>query len=165
MSQRTTKGQFTKGESGNPPGRPPGSRNRSTLLAEQFLEGECEKIVRKAVEHAKKGNILAMKLCLERVLPVRKERTIAIDLQPVRNVQDLNVAFQAIVSAVGDGRITPGEAHSLSEVLNVQSRVFGLVDVDRRIQELEGRLSEFHACERNLSRLLKEITDEGNEKA
>ena len=36
---RTKQGKFKKGTSGNPSGRPIGSRNRATLLAEQLLEG------------------------------------------------------------------------------------------------------------------------------
>ena len=60
---------FQPGQSGNPKGRPRGSRNRATLLAQELLGDEGETIMRKAIELAKKGDKLALKLCLERIVP------------------------------------------------------------------------------------------------
>ena len=39
---------FAKGTSGNPRGRPPGSKNKTTLAVEALLEGEAQAITRKA---------------------------------------------------------------------------------------------------------------------
>src|SRR6476659_8342128 len=46
---------FQKGESGNPQGKPKGTRHRVTIAAEILLEGEAEAITRKAIELAKAG--------------------------------------------------------------------------------------------------------------
>ena len=54
---------FAKGVSGNPAGRPVGSRNKATLLALQLLEGEAEALTRKAVEQALEGDTTALRLC------------------------------------------------------------------------------------------------------
>src|SRR5688572_12089727 len=51
------------------PGRRPGVRNRATMAAMALLEGETEAITRKAVELAKAGDTVALKLVLERLLP------------------------------------------------------------------------------------------------
>ena len=45
--------RFQKGVSGNPSGRPKGSRHKTTLAVEALLEGEGEVITRRAVEAAK----------------------------------------------------------------------------------------------------------------
>ena len=43
---------FQRGQSGNPHGRPVGSRHRTTLALDALLEGEAERLTRKAVEIA-----------------------------------------------------------------------------------------------------------------
>src|ERR1035441_9582343 len=102
---RTTKGQFKNGLSGNPAGRPAGSRNKATLACEQLLEGEAEELIRMLVKRAKEGNIQALGMCLDRLLPARKERCINLESRPVESLQDLPIQFQDITSAIVDGRI------------------------------------------------------------
>jgi hypothetical protein len=46
-------GKFRKGRSGNPLGRPRGTRNKATIAAEALFEGEIEGICRKAIEETK----------------------------------------------------------------------------------------------------------------
>lgn len=67
-------GRFRRGVSGNPRGRPVGSRNHATLAAATLLEGEAEAITRKAVELALAGDPVALRLCVERILPPMRER-------------------------------------------------------------------------------------------
>ena len=67
-------GRFQKGQSGNPNGRPPGSRNKTTLAVDALLDGEAETLTRKAIELAKTGDVTALRLCLDRIAPVRKDR-------------------------------------------------------------------------------------------
>src|ERR1022692_23524 len=112
-STRNTKGHFKNGTSGNPAGRPAGSRNKATLACEQLLDGKSEQLTTKLLEMALKGNIHAMRMCMDRTVPARKERCINLDLRPISSVQDLPIQFQDITSAVAEGRITPGEAESL----------------------------------------------------
>lgn len=75
-----TTGQYSKGTSGNPAGRPAGSRNKSTLLSEEMLEGQAAAIVQKAIDLALKGDTTALRLCLERISSPRKERLIELPL-------------------------------------------------------------------------------------
>ena len=68
---RDERGRFPKGQSGNPAGRPVGSRNAATELAQALLDGEADALIRKCVEMALDGDRTAMKLCLERLVPRR----------------------------------------------------------------------------------------------
>ena len=72
--------RFRKGQSGNPSGRPRGARNKTTLAVEALLDGEAEVLTRKAIERAKDGDSVALRLCLERILPPRKDRPVSFAL-------------------------------------------------------------------------------------
>jgi hypothetical protein len=112
-TQSKGSGQFPKGTSGNPAGRPPGSRNRATLLMESLLEGEAERITRKVIEMAVAGDINALRLCIERLIPARKDRPISLDLPPITDVQQISLAMAKLSAAIGEGEITPLEGESL----------------------------------------------------
>lgn len=64
--------RFRKGVSGNPKGRPKGARNKTTTMAEALLEGQAEALVQKLVSMALEGNITALRLCLERLIPPKR---------------------------------------------------------------------------------------------
>jgi hypothetical protein len=70
--------RFQPGVSGNPAGRPKGAKNKSTLAAEALLDGEAEALTRKAVEMALRGDTVALRLCLERLMPPRRDRPVAV---------------------------------------------------------------------------------------
>ena len=65
---------FQKGQSGNPAGRAQGSRTKSTLFAEAILKNDREGIMDAVVNAAKNGDPTAMRLCVERLVPLRKGR-------------------------------------------------------------------------------------------
>ena len=92
------------------PGAGPGSRNKATLAAAALLAGESEALTRKAVELALVGDPTAMRLCLERILPPCRERTVKFALPPIESASDIAAAMKAVTSALAGGAITPGEA-------------------------------------------------------
>lgn len=149
------KGKFKKGTSGNPTGRPPGSRNKATRAMEELLEGESLQILRKIIEKAKKGDAYAGRLCLERIYPARKERSITLALQPVGSPKDLPKQYQGIISAVGDGSITPGEGEAMSNILTNLARSFETVETDQRIAKLEDRVADVAKYQRELDQFVQ----------
>ena len=118
---------FEKGRSGNPGGRRPGSRNKTTLAAATLLAGEAEALTRKAVEMALAGDPTAMRLCIERVLPPCRERTVKFSLPATEGVRtgeyrgpssrEVSLAMNAVTSALAQGEITPSEAEKIAAVV------------------------------------------------
>jgi hypothetical protein len=80
---------FKKGQSGNPAGPAKGTRHKITMLAEKLLEDDRDDIVRAVIAAAKGGDPTAMRLCIERLIPVRKGRPVVFDLPPVKTAADI----------------------------------------------------------------------------
>src|SRR5271165_5322197 len=76
---------FVAGQSGNPAGRKPGTRNRRTVLIQAMLEDEGEAVARRVIEAALGGDMIAARLVLERIVPPRRERAVAFGLPPLRS--------------------------------------------------------------------------------
>ena len=135
---QTANGRFAKGNKAGR-GRPSGSRNKATLMAQALLDGEAEELVRKCVELAKGGDTTALRLCLERLLPPRKERPVDVDVPPIKKPEDAVAAMTAITAAVARGDLTPGEAQSLAVVIEAHRKTVEVVDLDRRLAAVEQR--------------------------
>lgn len=69
MGPEPNSGQFVPGQSANPTGRPRGARNTATLAAEALLDGEAESSTRKCVDLALAGDTMALRFCLEWIMP------------------------------------------------------------------------------------------------
>ena len=133
--------KFKSGQSGNPNGRPKGALNKATLATKALLDGEAEALTRKAVELAKAGNPVALRLCLERFLPPRKDRPISFNLPKVEGVQDLPKVLGAILEAVAQGEITPGEGQTLTAMLDAYRKGLETTDLEARITALEKEMA------------------------
>jgi len=107
---------FQPGKSGNPRGKPPGTRNKATVAAEALLAGEAEALTRKAVEMALAGDPIALRLCLDRVLPVPKSRRLTLDLTP-EAMADPASAISLVQRAMLAGEIDPDTAARALDVL------------------------------------------------
>src|SRR5262249_5714342 len=132
-------GRFAPGNNANPTGRPLGSKHRATLAAETLLEGEAEALTRKAVEMALEGDGLALRLCLERIIPPRRSRRIVFDWPLLEKPADLVPALGAVVSAMAAGELTLDEATAVVGILEAKRKALETVDLERRLSELEQR--------------------------
>ena len=138
LDGRDQAGRFAPGARGNPGGRPKGSRNRVTLLAQELLDGDGETIVAKAIELAKAGEPIALRLCIERILP-RRASTVELELPEIRKAEDVAAGCAAVIEAAGSGRITLGEAREFMSLLETQRKAIETHDLAVRIQLLEGK--------------------------
>jgi Family of unknown function (DUF5681) len=115
--------RFAPGQSGNPSGKPPGTRSRRALLVESLFEGDAEAVGRKAVELALAGNVDCIKLIVDRVSPARRDRPIRFRLPAGQS--DAAALSDAVMRAVSRGEIAPMEAAALAPLIQVQA---GLIE-------------------------------------
>jgi hypothetical protein len=127
---------FEKGQSGNPSGRPPGARNKATIIAETLLQGEVEALTRVAIERAMAGDMAALRLCLDRAAPPCKRRTIAFELPPLVTAADAAAALAAITAAVAAGELTPSEAGELCKLVAAFRLTLEATVFEQRLAEL-----------------------------
>lgn len=118
-------------------GRPRGARNRTTLAVEQMLDGEAEALTRKVIEMALDGDGPAMKLCLDRLLSPRRDRSITFALPIIESAADLPRATEAMLRAVASGEITPSEAAELSRLVDAHVNAIKTADLAERLIHLE----------------------------
>ncbi len=103
-----------------------------------MLEGEAEALTRKAVELALAGDGVALRLCLDRLIPPRRGRKVQLaNVPPVSGTADLGPTMAAITTAATGGAITPGEAAELARVVEIYVRAVEASDFERRLRQLE----------------------------
>jgi hypothetical protein len=128
---------FQKGKSGNPAGKPRGCRSKATLLVEALLDGEAEQITRKAIALALGGDVVALRLVLERIVPPRRDRPVQFALPPLQTAADACKAVAAITSAIASGHLTPSEGSEFVAIVDSYVRAVEAAELEVRVRQLE----------------------------
>ena len=130
----TTK--FEKGKSGNPSGRPKGLKDKRAALRE-LLQPHAAQLVKKAVALALAGDVQALRLCLERLIPPVKEASLRIALPKISDAPSCASAQAMLIAAVATGELLPGEGETLSGLVEHQRKAIETTDVMKRLEALE----------------------------
>jgi len=132
---RSVRGRpFQKGNGG----RRPGSRNRTTVLAQALLEGDADAFYRKGRELALAGDKQILMFFLGRTLP--KERLICLDLPELDCSSDAVDALAIVIDAMATGKITPGEGAAMSNAITAYARTINMAEIEERLTKIEKQL-------------------------
>jgi hypothetical protein len=134
MNGRSADGTFTAGNAG----RPKGARNRSTQAVMALLEGEAEALSRKAVKMALAGDSVALRLCLDRLAPPRKDSPVQFPLPRMASAHDAAEAAGAVLQAVSEGDLTPTEGAQVMALVDSYRRALEVTELEARLSALEG---------------------------
>jgi hypothetical protein len=129
--------RFKAGQSGNPAGRPKGSRNATTIALETLLDGQAEALTSKAVQLALDGDMAALRLCMDRILPPRKDRPVTFALPEIKSAQDAAITLSAVIGAVAAGELTSADAAEISKLMDSYVKAFEASELIQRLERLE----------------------------
>lgn len=118
-------------------GRPKGSRNKATLDREALLDEFGAAITRKCLAEALKGEKSAMRLCMERLVPLARHQPVPFKLPAIRLVSDLPRASAAVVKAAADGTLSVQDAEAFQRILEHHRQFLGTHELASRIEALE----------------------------
>lgn len=138
-AHQTTRQGWSPGQSGNPKGRPKGSLNRKSLLAEE-LEKEGSAIAKVVIAAAKGGDIQAANIVLQRVAPPLKARSEKVTFT-LDSSQSLTEQARQVLQAIANGEIDPDTGKLLIECI---SGFAGLKEIDElatRLNAIEARFN------------------------
>jgi hypothetical protein len=119
---RDTAGRFLPGQSGNPAGKTPGTKNRKTLMLEALRDGEDVAAARVVIEKALAGDAVAARFVVSLVSPKPRGRTINLEM-PEDDDCNVVTAFNVTLRALCNGEITPDEALQVSRFLDGRRKV------------------------------------------
>ena len=127
------------GQSGNPAGKPRGTRNKATEMVLQLMEGGAKEITMAVIEAARGGDLAAARLVIDRLAPPMRERPVSLELPDTATADGVSKAQQAILQAVSGGDLTPGEGSTLSGIVEAHRRALETEELAVRIEALEVR--------------------------
>lgn len=134
--------KFTPGQSGNPAGKARGTINKRTQLA-KLLEPHAADLINKAVELAKNGDVNALRLCIERLIPKATNETISISLPDAdfTKAPALLALGAKIIRAITAQELTPEQGKTLAGVIEAQRKTIETGELANRIEEIEYTLN------------------------
>ena len=130
---RNTAGKFTSGNCG----RPKGARNKKTLAIESLLKGQAEALTQTAISKALEGDGLALRLCMERIAPAPKDKSVSFPLHEMNDAMDTSKAASSVLTAVSEGELTPIEGTRIMGLIDSYRRTLELTEIEERLQALE----------------------------
>jgi len=134
LTQNRKQDRTAGGESGNPRGMVRGSRHKASLI---LLDGECERLTRQAIELDLSGDLQALKMCLERILPPVRERPCSFKLPPISTAAEATACMALVLEGVASGEILASEGAALSATISAYVKVFEATEIEARISALE----------------------------
>ena len=128
--------RFKPGQSGNPAGKPKGTKNRTTVMAQALLEGEAETLVRKLIELAKEGDRQALKVCIDRLCPPMKAQAapFKVHIPETGSIADIANSF---IKAAANGLLPPDVALQMVSAVGTLARVVEIDELKERLAALE----------------------------
>jgi hypothetical protein len=126
-------------ESGNKfgRGRPRGSRNKITMMAQELINSHSDPLIRTAILRALKGDGPILRALLDRIVPMRRGAPVKLGLLPTETIDDLSKASQKVVKKMASGSLTTTEALEVADLIEGRRKVIETHELAQTIRALE----------------------------
>jgi hypothetical protein len=101
------------------------------------MQADAEEIIKSVVSAAKGGDATAMRLCVERLIPVRKGRPLEFPLSRIKGAADVASALGEVSALMAEGTLSPDEASAIAGVLETHRRAIETCELETRVAALE----------------------------
>lgn len=148
MAENSTKKQrgpgkpFKPGRSGNPKGKPKGTRSVALVALDAIGDENAKDILKAVIVKANAGDMRAAEIIMSRIWPARKGRPITIDMPEITDAASVVKALACITAAAASGKIVTEEAAALAGLVELQRKAIETQDLEARISALEGKQNE-----------------------
>lgn len=136
---------FARGQSGNPAGKPRGTRHGATRMAEALMQDASEALVQKFIAKGLDGNVPALLLAIKRLVPPCRERPLQFQLPPLESAADAPAAIRCILAGLAEGALTEGEVKTLVGLVETYLKLHSEIENDRRLTALEEKIAELQS--------------------
>jgi hypothetical protein len=125
------------GQSGNPKGRPVGSRNKRNVIADEFAK-DGSAVARVVMDAALGGCMQAANLVLSRLSPPLRARSEKVEFELTPDAP-LTTQARQILIAISVGNIDPETGQLLINCISSFASLKATDDLEARLAALEGR--------------------------
>lgn len=80
---------------------------------------------------------MALKLCMERIAPLRRGRPVRFELPVMKDSGDLVKSLGGVLQAVAAGDLTPDEGSTVAGIMNAKRLAIETVEIEQRLVALE----------------------------
>jgi hypothetical protein len=126
---RRSDGRFVKGNPGGP-GRPRRAVNEAADDLDRIAVGAARELIDVAIAQARNGNMVALKLLLDRGWPVHRRRPLEIAAPALARSDDFLPAQAVLTDAVLRGDVSPNEGAVIASLLDEQRRRVRYREID-----------------------------------
>lgn len=130
--------KFQKGQSGNPAGKPKGAKDRRTEMR-TLLQPHADKLVKKVVDLALAGDVQALRICIDRIIPPVREDRLQVALPDIADAAGCTEAQAAIMKAVASGELLPSQGEALAGLVEHRRRAIETTEIMKRLEALEAK--------------------------
>ena len=126
------------------------------MQLQETLQDHAKTLGMKCVQLALQGNTTAMRLCVERLSPARRQRVLQFTLPPVKTIANVAEASEAVVRGVARGKLTPGEGEAFTVMLDGRRRMIESEEWDARLRAVEEAQSG-PSTKRRVDRIIRNL--------